>query len=83
MSRTFKFMAHGAFFRLEARATQERWRVKVFRNGRFIVETGGRPNALDDRALASAFESVRLRAEQGIWEPGARYPWNGRNDRTD
>jgi len=71
MSRTYRFMAHGAFFRAEARATQERWRVKVFRNGSFIVETEGPPGALDDRALASAFDDVRRLAEQAIWEPGA------------
>ena len=71
MSRTYKFMAHDAFFRAEARATRERWRVKVFRNGSFIVETEGPPGALDDRALASAFDDVRRLAEQAIWEPGA------------
>jgi hypothetical protein len=64
-------MAHGAFFRAEARATQERWRVKVFRNGSFIVETEGPLGALDDRALALAFDEVRRLAEQSIWRPGA------------
>src|SRR5271157_4862066 len=71
MSRTSRFMAHGAFFRAEARATGERWRVKVFRNGSFIVDAEGPPHALDDRALATAFESVRFLAEQRMWEPDA------------
>jgi hypothetical protein len=71
MSRTFRFMAHGAFFRAEARATRERWMVRVFRNGRFIVDTGGQLGALDDRALASTFDDVRRQAEEGIWETGA------------
>jgi hypothetical protein len=71
MSRTYRFMAHGAFFRAEARATRERWMVRVFRNGRFIVDTEGPLGALDDRALATAFDDVRRQAEQGIWETGA------------
>ena len=41
-------------------------------------EAGG---GLDDWSLRVAFETVRLTAERGIWEPGATsYPWNVRND---
>ncbi len=69
MSRTHKFMVRGASFRAEARATAERWMVRVFRNGRFIVDIGGPPNAFDDRALAKAFDDVRRLAEQGVWSP--------------
>ena len=76
MTRTFKFPVHGAFYRLEARATQDRqhvdrWRVKVYRNGSFVAETEGPPHLIDDRALASAYEAAQMLAKQGIWEPGA------------
>jgi hypothetical protein len=77
LSRTCKFTALGAFFRLEARATPERWMVNVFRNGSFISEMEGRPRALDDDALAQAFEVVKIAAEKGIWDPGRTlFPWD-------
>jgi hypothetical protein len=83
MSRTHKFMAlGGVFFRLEARATREGWRVKVFRNGKFVADTEGRPQAFDDHAIAEAFAAARILAEQGIWERGATgYPWNASKDK--
>ena len=81
MSRTDKFTTHGAFYRSEARPLPggERWTITVYRNGSVATEFRGPPLALDDRALAAAFEAVRDLADQGMWEPRVTtYPWNAR-----
>ena len=79
MSRTDKFTAHGAFYRAEARADDERWMITVYRNGSLVSDYRGPPRSQNDRALAFAFEAVRDLADEGIWEPRATtYPWNAR-----
>jgi hypothetical protein len=75
VSRVCKFMGLGAFFRLEARPTPVRWKVRVFRNGRFLLDMDGPSQALDDDALEKAFDAAKMLAEQGIWDPGRQFPW--------